>query len=117
MAKNIEVNGESKQLRDCTLADLDSLAGGAAPSAPTAKEGVTTEGNYAKLAEVMRGAGAATVADLGEQKVERWEVALDLGLAGSGDFFQRALKKDGANEAVAKEEVEPEDEADAAPAD
>jgi hypothetical protein len=89
MGRKVEVNGEQKELTEMTLADVETMARDAEPSAVTGRQGVTNEGNWAYLANEMRVAGAETVADLGEEKVSRWEVGLGLHYTSAADFLGR----------------------------
>src|SRR4051794_18773599 len=93
MARPVEVGGNQKQLRDCTVADVEELAGGAQPSSPIKARGVTQPGNYALLAQEMRREGAETVGDLGDDRVSKWETGLGLGYIGGADVLMQEAKR------------------------
>lgn len=87
MAREVEIAGQGKALAECTLVEIEQLAAGAEPGIP-GRTDVTQESAYARLAEEMRAVHAETAADLGSEKVERWEVALGLGYIGGDDVFR-----------------------------
>ena len=91
MGREVRIGTESKPLSDCTLSEIEILAGGATPASP-AGNNISDKAVYASLAEEMRQVGAPSVADLGEDAVGRWEVGLNLQYASADQIFKATSK-------------------------
>lgn len=102
-------DGQRKHLRDCTLAEIEALAGNAKPS--SASHGVTEAGNYRLLADELTTSGAETVSDLGEERVSRYEQLFKLHFASAADILLRnpsAFKLSESGSDAAPEQTDPE---------
>ena len=78
MPREIEIDGTSKPLADCTREDIDALSTGGGAGTVVTGYGGAAYGAYARLAQELRDMDANTVADLGDEAVRRWEAELGL---------------------------------------
>jgi hypothetical protein len=88
VVREVNINGVSKPLSECTIADVVLLAHGARPAAPGLGREPTPDAIWALLRETMRDAGAHTVGDLDDTDVSRWEMALGLHYGDMTDIFR-----------------------------
>jgi hypothetical protein len=88
MAREVNINGVSKPLSECTIADVALMAHGARPAAPGLGREPTPDAIWALLHKTMRDAGAHAVGDLDGSDVSRWETALELHYGDMTDIFR-----------------------------
>jgi hypothetical protein len=84
----VRIADVEKPLADCTRADLDLMARGARPATPGSSRDITTESNYALLAQEMQRAGVARFGELGPDRVSKGEQLLGLHYAGASAILK-----------------------------
>lgn len=93
MARMVPLKSGEKALRDCSLTEIEAMAGDAKPASPIRGNVDDPKASYAKLAETMRQEAATTVGDIGEDAIRRWEQMLGLNFP-SFDQIAKGLSKD-----------------------
>jgi hypothetical protein len=108
MARKVPLAGESKPLEECSLGDIDAMAGDAAPPSAFNKD-LSREASYALVAREMREAGVEMVADASDEQVGKWRGYLELHFASFEQIAKGVVKggPGGKNPVTEDDELEP----------